>query len=97
MNIIFEVTDKSKRRIRLTKRQWEHITTTHQEMTCYLEEIQQTIENPLKITEHGMVNLTKYYRFLKHRNHPDKYLRVIVKYLNGDGYVITAHFMRNIK
>jgi hypothetical protein len=62
-----------------------------------LNEIKQTIENPLKITEHEVSNLKKYYSYLKHRNHSDKYLRVIVKYLNGDGFVLTAHFMRNIK
>ncbi len=66
-------------------------------MVNYLEEIKMTIENPLKITHHEIINLMKYHNYLKHRNHPDKYLRVIVKYLNGEGYVITAHFMRNIK
>ena len=76
MNIIFEITDKTKRKIRLTAKQWEHITTTHCDMANYLEEIKGTIENPLKITEHKAVNLRKYYNYLKHRNYPDKFLRV---------------------
>jgi len=97
MDTIFEIIDKTGKKIRLTKQQWEHITTTHGEMANYLEKIKETIKNPIKMTEHGVGNLKKYYNHLKHRNHPDKYLRIIVKYLNGDGFVITAHFMRDIK
>ena len=97
MNIIFEVTDKSGRKIRLTKKQWEHITTTHRDMTNYLEEIKGTIENPMKITEHTAGNLKKYFRYIKNKKGPDNYLRLIIKYLNGDGFVLTAHFIRSIK
>jgi hypothetical protein len=97
MNTIFETTDKTGRKIRLTKKQWEHITTIHNDMANYLEEIKTTIEKPLKITEHKIGNLRKFFSYLKHRKHPDKYLRVIVKYLNGEGFILTAHFMRNIK
>ena len=49
MDIVFEVIDKSKRKIRLTKTQWIHITTIHAEMTNYLEEIKRNLENPIKI------------------------------------------------
>ncbi len=94
MNHIFEIIDKSGRRIRLTKRQWEHITTSHAEMSNYLEEIKRNLQNPLEITYHEIGNLRKYFTFLKHRKHSEKFLRVIVKYLNGEGFVITAHFVR---
>ena len=49
MGIVFEVIDKSGRKIRLTKTQWIHITTIHAEMTNYLEEIKRNLENPIKI------------------------------------------------
>ena len=97
MEFVFEVVDKSKGRIRLTKRSWEHITITHREMSNYLEEIKQTLINPVKITAHMKVDLRNYYLYLKHRKHPEKYLRAIVKYLNGAGFVITAHFVRYIR
>jgi len=73
-NIIFETIDITQRKIRLTKRQWEHITTTHYELSNYLEEIKQTIEYSIKVTHHKVGNLRKYFNYLKHRNHPDKYL-----------------------
>jgi len=66
-------------------------------MTNYLEEIKQTLKRPLKITLHEKGDLRNYYLCLKHRKHPEKYLRVIVKYLNEHGFVITAHFVSYIK
>ena len=97
MEIIFEVIDKTRRKMRLTKKNWSHITTTHSKMANYLDEIKQTLERPLKITTHEKGDLRNYYLYLKHRKHPEKYLRVIVKYLNEHGFVITAHFVRYIK
>ena len=97
MEIIFKITDKNGRKIRLTSRQWIHITTSHAEMTNYLEEIQITIEKPLKITSHSVGNLYNYYIYLKQRKYPEKFLRVIVKYLNGDGFIITANFVKRIQ
>ena len=95
--MIFEVKDKTGRLIYLTEERWSHITTTHSEMTIYLEEIKQTLTNPIKIILHEKGGLRNYYLYLKHRKHPEKYLRVIVKYLNDHGFVITAHFVRYVK
>ncbi|MAH07117.1 hypothetical protein CMI38_02610 [Candidatus Pacearchaeota archaeon] len=97
-DIIFEVEDKTNRKIRLTKTQWEHITITHQDMNKYLNEIKETVEDPIKTLPHeSSEELKKYFTYLKHREHPNRYLRVIIKYLNGDGFIITAHFTRTIK
>ena len=97
MEDVFEVVDKTGRKIHLPRERWKHITKTHAEMANYIEEIKQTIENPLKITLHKKGNLRNYYLYLKHRKHPEKYLRVIVKYLNNSGFVITTHFVRHIQ
>ena len=93
---VFEITDKTGRKIRLTKKHWEHIIKIHGEMANYLEEIQNTLVNPLKIIVQQSGELKRYYSYQKHRKHPEKYLRVIVKYLNGNGFIITAHFVRNL-
>ena len=97
MDKLFEVVDKTERKIRLTKTQWSHITTIHSEMSNYFEEIQETLKNPLKITSQEKGNLKRYFSHQKRRKHPETYLLVIVKYLNGEGFIITAHFVRNIK
>jgi hypothetical protein len=97
MNIIFEVTDKTGRKIRLTKRQWEHITSPsspHAYMTNHFEEVKETLLKPdsiiASINDDKKVNFYKYYKTNK------KFLKVIVKYLNGDGFIITSYFIKNI-
>ncbi len=96
--IIFEIIDKSGRKIHLPQKSWTHITRTHAEMTNYLEEIKETLTNPLKIIKHPKKeDLCFYYTYQKHRKYAEKYLKIIVKYLNGSGFVITAQFVRNIK
>ncbi|GAI26275.1 unnamed protein product, partial [marine sediment metagenome] len=39
-------------------------------------------------------NKKDYYKYYKNRK---QYLKVIVNYLNGNGFVISAYFVRNIK
>ena len=52
--------------------------------------------NPLKIGPHEAGKLYDYYRYYKDRKKKAKFLQVVVKYLNGDGFVITAYFVRQI-
>ena len=98
MKVIFEITDKTGRKIRLTNRQWSHILKRHYDMTNYQEEIKETLKNPQKITDHPYdKNSRYYYNYLKHKQGPNKYLLVIVNYLNGEGFVVTTYFRRNVK
>jgi len=91
---VFEVIDKSGRKIRLTKKQWSHITSPtslHAYMTNYLEEVKETLRNPDRMIEsfndESKVNYYKYYKNKKQN------LKVIAKYLNGEGFVITSYFI----
>jgi len=59
--MILEITDKTDRKIHLSKERWSHITTLHSGMANYLEEIKQTLVNPLKITPHEKGDLKNYY------------------------------------
>ena len=98
MEYVFEIIDKTKREIRLTKRQWRHITKVHPNMTNYLDEIKETLINPLKITDYSLDNDVRYYyKYLKYRKFTSKYLCVIIKYLNGEGFIISAFFEKYIK
>ena len=79
MNYIFEVIDKTERKIRLTKKQWEHITSPtspHNYMTNHLDKIEQTLINPdiiiVSVNNDSKVNYYKYYKDKK------KHLRIIV-------------------
>jgi len=94
MALLFVTSDKTGRDIRLTKERWHHITLEHPEITEH-EQLIETLKHPLKIKPSKYdPDVCWYYKYLKNRK---RYLVVSVKYLNGDGFIITAYFMRNIK
>ena len=95
---IFELVDKTGRKIRLTKRQWRETTLKHPSMAAYLEEIKETLIFPADITDYGPDKYVRYYyKYFKHLRSRYKYLLVIVKYLNGDGFVIKSYFENRIR
>ena len=97
-NYVFEVVDKSGRRIRLTEKQWSHTLRKHPSLSDYIEEIKETLREPLAITESNSDKDARlYYKYYKHLPSPHKYLLVIVKYLNGDGFIISTYFEKSIK
>ncbi len=91
---IFEVKDKTKRIIHLSDERWKHIVTRHPEVTD-MEEIRETILGPLTIKPDVFDSaLNYYYCFNKTKN---RYLMVAVKYLNGEGFVLTALYTKRIR
>ena len=97
MTWVFEVEDKSARNIHLSNERWKHINQEHPEVAPYLNEIKDTLKNPVKITTYEFdENVRYYYKHFKERKLA-KYLLAIVKYLNGHGFIITAYFVRNMK
>lgn len=94
MDYVFELEDKTGRKIHLTKERWGHITTKHPDMTSQLEEIKHTLIYPTLIVPHKFEDtMRNYYTYYKHKK---RYLLVSVKYLNGEGYVATAFIIRKI-
>ena len=95
---IFDVKDKSGRKIHLSEERWSHISQEHPEVADYFEEIKETIINPNKTTAYSYDrDIRYYYKYFKNRQSPAKYLLLIVKYLNEHGFIITTYFVRNIK
>lgn len=91
---IFEIQDKTGRKIRLTKRQWTHIRTEHPHIVNP-QEVEKVIIAPDKILSSDRdQNVRWYFWYNKERK---RYLKVSVKYLNGEGYVITAHYTAKIQ
>ena len=98
MSIKFEVTDKTGRKLRMTDWNWHHIIKRHPEITSHQEKIITTIEEPDKITDSLEDESTKYYyKYYKHFPSLYKFMRAIIKYLNSDGFIISAHFVKNIQ
>ena len=98
MNIIFEVIDKTGRKLRMTDYNWHHIVKRHPEIASQKEKIIETLEKPDKITDSPDDEETKYYyKFYKNLPSPYRFMRVIAKYLNGEGFIISSHFVKVIK
>jgi hypothetical protein len=90
MTIIFEVTDRNGKRVHLSDERWQHINYEHPEVGARLEEIVETLKQPMHITRRKG-NVTCYYRHQKGRQ---GHLLVIVKYLNSHGFIITAYYTK---
>jgi len=90
---ILELRDKKGKPVYLTDERYNHIKR-HPEMQNSLSMIEETIKNPQKITV--FADIKYYYKYYKNRKSKAKYLRVIVKYLNGEGFIITAYFVMGI-
>ena len=98
MRIIFEVTDKNNKLIRLTNKQHSHIMEEHSYMHEYLEQIKETLQSPDKIRTYSFNRNVKYfYKGYKNLEKPNQFLLVIVKYLNGEGYIISSYLTAKIQ
>lgn len=95
MSNLFNITDKSGRKIRLTKERWQHITLEHPQINNP-EELKETLVNPLKITssKYDPDKVCYYYCYNKNIK---RYLMVVVKYLNGEGFIITCYHTKKIQ
>jgi hypothetical protein len=96
--MILEVIDKTRRLIYLTKERWEHIIYYHPGLSDQIEEIKKILKFPLVITESDDdPNVRYYYRYYKNLKSAPKYILVAVKYLNGNGFIITSYYTNKIK
>ena len=90
MNWIFEVKDKSGRKIHLSDERWKHIVIEHSDLANKIEDIKDAVSNPLIIGKSVYDENVRYYQ--KYYKKLSKYLLVSVKYLNGEGFIITAFY-----
>ena len=98
MNIKFELIDKSGRKLRMTSWNWEHVIRRHPYISSEREKIIETLENPDKITNSLKDEKARfYYKYYKHRQSTNKFMMVLVKYLNGEGFIVSAHFVPRTK
>jgi len=91
---VFQVVDKTARKIHLSKERWRHIAKEHPQIRD-VHEIKLTLLNPLKTTPSKHDLFVRYY--YRYNKETARYLMVAVKYINGEGFVITAYYMRHIK
>jgi len=96
MTNIFKITDKTKRKIRLTEKQWKHIQK-HPHMQDSIENIQLVLKNPTTIRYNEKDESVRYfYKEFKVMPPEERYLLVSIKYLNGEGFIITSFYTNRI-
>jgi len=94
MEVIFEIIDKTGRKIHLSKERWSHITIKHTNMSDKFRDLKKALVNPTLIVPHKFDNTMRNY-YLYYKLEKD-YLLVSVKYLNGEGYVATSFITKKI-
>lgn len=94
MFYLFEVVDATGRTIRLSQDHWAHIRIEHPEIV-EPGELVPVLTNPDKILPSDRDETVGWY--FRYNKKKKRYLKVSAKYLNGDGFVITAHYTAKLK
>ncbi len=95
--IIFEIADALGKKIRLTETQWLHILLHHPEMQNYEDKIAETLKFPKIILFDKPKGNYNYYKVFSKTPFGSKFLHVIVKHLNGEGFIITSYITDRIR
>ena len=94
---LFEIRDRTGRIIYITLERWHHIPRRHPNIVGCFEEIQATIAYPTAFRKsEDKPDVRLYYRYHKDPLSDEEYLSVVVKYLNGEGFVIPSHFTNKL-
>lgn len=81
----------------LSRERWTHIRKKYPEIEDS-EMLRETIVKHDKITQvHADQTIHYFWRYCKNRLSEDKFLLVVVKYLNGEGYILSAYYEDKIK
>jgi len=91
INYVFELVDKHGRKVHLTYERLKHIQK-HPHMHDPVEMIKIVLRSPLTVRYEEDKNILYFYKEFKEMPSEERYLFVSVRYLNGDGFVITSFF-----
>jgi len=95
--MIIEVISKLNKRVRLTEVQWAHIQYKHKELNAEIQKIELALKQPDIIYYSKTDVLYYYYKHFDQTPVSNKYLLLVVKHLNGEGFVVTAFFCSKIR
>ncbi len=90
--MVFEIVDRKGRNIKLTAERWKHIKERHPELSNKIELIQQTMIAP----SFQVQDETNPHLFYNHTYDKEVqlYLIIAIKYLNNEGFIITAFYSK---
>ncbi len=96
MSNVFEIVDKSGRKVILTKDKWTHIRIVHSNVENS-EDITETLQKPDKVIHDEREEVVYFFKYFKYKKWKSKFLKVVVKYINEEGSILSAYFVRNIR
>ena len=88
---LLETKDKSGIKIYLTTERWRHIAEEHPEVAPFLQDFHDILLHPTTCSSYEYTEKVNYY-YKYFKNPQSSYLLILVKYLNGEGFIITAYF-----
>ena len=91
---IFETVDGNGRKIYLTDERWSHIQR-HENIVNIFDRITETLSKPTKI--YFLEEDPRSYFYFRYYKDLKQYLKIIVSYLNGEGFIVTVYYTRNLK
>jgi len=91
--MVFETRSVMEKEIRLTDVQWLHIQDRHIETGGQLEKMKETLQKPDFVDYDAQEDVYHYLKKFQKTPVTRKFMLVVVKHLNGDGFVITSFFI----
>jgi hypothetical protein len=92
--IVSLTVDSDGRHVRLTARNWDHIKEAHPELSPHLREIMAALRDPAH-RFNGPKPGEEW--FLSDTFGPGNWLRVVVHYEGGEGWIATAHLQARLR
>lgn len=83
--------------VRLTEAQWAHIKARHKELRGQIEKMRLVLMEPDSIWHSPKEEVYHFYRRFTKTPVSEKYLLLVVKYLDDEGFVITGFFVSRIR
>ena len=97
MPIVFETVAYDGKIIRLTEVQWLHAVFFHPEIEGEQEKMKEVLKNP-EIVVIGATEDTKIcYKFYPLTPVAPKYLAIVVKILDREGFIVTSYFTERVR
>ncbi len=94
---IFSVVSCLGKMIELTAVQWSHITLRHRELRGQIAKMKLTLVEPDRVYYSSSEGTHYFYRRFARTPVSQKYLLLVVKHRNGQGFIITAFFTRRVR
>jgi len=81
----------------LTETQWLHTVFYHPELKEEQNKIEETVSEPDAIMKGAIETARVYYKFYKSTPVASKYLAVVVKMVDKEGFIVTSYFTERMK